>query len=57
MSQATHTIQRAFQLAAQSASIADVRSQLKREGYPQVDAHLEGRKIREDLKKLLGGKI
>lgn len=47
-------VQRAFQLAPGSASIDEVRSKLRREGYSQVDEHLGGGVIRSDLKKLLG---
>lgn len=47
------TIERAYQLARCSSTLADVRSALKREGYLQVEAHLSGRKIRADLEKLL----
>jgi hypothetical protein len=46
-------IERAFELAGVSATVEEIRSQLKREGYPNVDAHLMGRKIRSDLVKII----
>lgn len=46
-------IERAFQLAHQLASVDEIRSQLRKEGYSQVDAHLTGRKIRSDLVKII----
>jgi hypothetical protein len=46
-------IERAFELAGCSATVEEVRSQLKREGYLNVDAHLMGRKIRSDLVKII----
>ena len=47
------TVERAFELAAQSATIEEVRQKLKREGYSQVEEHLSGCAIRSDLKKVL----
>jgi hypothetical protein len=44
-------IERAFQLAPDSASIDDIRRILRREGYSNVDAHLGGAAIKADLKK------
>lgn len=44
-------IERAFQLAASSRNVEDIRSQLRKEGYANVDAHLSGAKIRSDLSK------
>jgi len=44
-------IERAFQLAPDSTSIDDIRKALRREGYSNVDAHLEGASIKADLKK------
>jgi hypothetical protein len=46
-------IERAFQLARQLASVEEIRSRLRKEGYAQVDAHLMGRKIRGDLVKII----
>ena len=46
-------IERAFQLAQQLANIEDIRSQLRKEGYSSIDAHLTGRKIRADLKEII----
>jgi hypothetical protein len=46
-------IERAFELAGRSANVEEIRSQLKREGYSSVDAHLMGRKIRSDLVKII----
>jgi hypothetical protein len=44
-------IERAFQLACSSTNIDDIRKALRREGYSNVDAHLEGASIKADLKK------
>ena len=46
-------IERAFQLAQTLASVEEIRGQLMKEGYSQVDAHLMGRKIRGDLVKVI----
>ena len=46
-------IERAFQLAQQLATVEEIRAQLRKEGYPSVDAHLMGRKIRSDLVKVI----
>jgi hypothetical protein len=46
-------IERAFELAGQSATVAEITVRLKREGYSSVDAHLMGRKIRSDLVKAI----
>lgn len=54
MNQTSNTIERAFQLAEQSATVEEVRAKLKREGYFNVDAHLSGGRIRADLKKVIG---
>lgn len=46
-------IERAFELAKESESLDVIRKQLSEEGYTQVDAHLQGPKIRSDLKKVM----
>ena len=46
-------IERAFQLALASANVEEIRIQLRKEGYSNVDAHLCGRKIRSDLVKII----
>ena len=46
------TVERAFQLAPECRSIAEIRSKLVREGCTNVDAHLQGSLSRQ-LKKLL----
>jgi len=46
-------IERAFQLAQHSANVEEIRNQLRKEGYSNVDAHLMGRKIRFDLVKII----
>ena len=46
-------IERAFQLAEECTSHAEIRAKLKQEGYPYVDGHLSGGKIRSDLAKVL----
>jgi hypothetical protein len=53
MSQQPGTIERAFQLAEQCATVDEVRAKLKREGHLHVDAHLAGARIRSDLKKII----
>jgi len=42
-------IERAFQLAAESASLDEVKRKLTREGYFHVERHLSGRQIRADI--------
>lgn len=49
----TNIIERAFQLAAESGSVDEVKRKLIREGYLSVHAHLGGRQIRTDLLKRL----
>ena len=49
----TNVIERAFQLAAQARGIEEIRATLKQEGYLNVDAHLNGPKIKSDLRRLL----
>jgi tRNA G26 N,N-dimethylase Trm1 len=49
--QTQNIIERAFQLAPDSTSIEEIRKTLRREGYSNVDAHLEGASIKADLKK------
>lgn len=46
-------IERAYELAKGSETLDEVRKQLSQEGYTQVDAHLQGPKIRSDLKKVM----
>ena len=42
-------IERALELAPECVSLAEVRRMLKAEGYEQVDGHLGGRFIRQQL--------
>ncbi len=51
--QSVSIIERAYQLAVQCSTILEVKAELKKEGYAQVEAHLSGRKIRADLSGLL----
>lgn len=51
--QTDNIIERAYQLAVECSTILEVKAELKREGYAQVEAHLSGRKIRSDLSGLL----
>ena len=53
MRQHVGIIERAFELARRLANIEEIRTQLRKEGYSNVDAHLVGRKIRSDLVKIL----
>jgi hypothetical protein len=46
-------IERAFQLAPECESVVEVRNKLRREGYFHVDAHLEGRVIKSEIKQRL----
>ena len=46
-------IERAYQLAGHCSTILEVKAELKKEGYAQVEAHLTGMKIRADLSGLL----
>jgi hypothetical protein len=46
-------IERAYELAKKYGSLDEVRRQLSNEGYTQVEAHLQGPKIRSDLRKLM----
>ena len=48
-------IERAFQLAQTSADVEQIRLQLRKEGYSNVDAHLAGPRIRSDLIKIIRG--
>jgi hypothetical protein len=46
-------IERAFQLASQSANVEEIRNKLRQEGYSNVDGHLMGRQIRADLVRVI----
>ena len=46
-------VERAFQLASECTTIEEIRAKLRREGYPNVDAHLQAGTLRADLKRLL----
>lgn len=46
-------IERAFELARGLASVDEIRVQLRREGFSNVDAHLVGKKIRADLVRII----
>ncbi|HUG45820.1 MAG TPA: hypothetical protein VMK31_04815 [Sphingomicrobium sp.] len=52
--QTQNIIERAFQLARNSANIEDIRRTLRQEGYSNVDAHLAGASIKADLRKRFG---
>ena len=51
--QGVNIIERAFQLATESASVEEVKKKLMHEGYLNVHAHLGGRQIRHDILKRL----
>ena len=53
MSGVPGVIERAFQLALDSANVEEIRTRLRKEGYFNVDAHWLGRKIRSDLVKAI----
>jgi hypothetical protein len=42
-------IERAFALAAECGSVAEVKRKLSREGYFQADAYLSGKRIRSEI--------
>ena len=42
-------LERALELAVDSASVGEVKQKLKAEGYEQIDAHLSGRLIRRQI--------
>ena len=46
-------VERAFQLAPECGSLDEVRERLRGEGYFHVNAHLEGKKIRYQLRDRL----
>lgn len=46
------TVERAFWLAPQCSSLAELRAKLLREGCTNVDAHLSG-SLRKELTRLL----
>ena len=46
-------VERAFQLAEECTSHFEIRANLKKEGYPHVDEHFSGGKIRSDLAKVI----
>lgn len=46
-------VERAFQLAPSCSSVDEIRLKLKAEGYAGIEAHLQGRSIRDDLTKRL----
>lgn len=51
--QTINVIERAFQIARDVGSVDEIREALKREGYAQVDAHLQGAHIRAQLRSRL----
>ncbi len=53
---AASTVERAFQLAAECATVDEIRARLRSEGYSNVDAHLQGGSIRAELRKALASR-
>jgi len=51
--ESTGTVERAFEIAPDCATLDEVRKRLKQEGHSQVDAHLAGPALRAQLAKLL----
>lgn len=49
----TNVIERAFELAPECGSLAELKRRLIREGYFQVEAHLSGRQIKSQIMPLL----
>jgi DNA-directed RNA polymerase subunit K/omega len=50
-------IERAFQLASESATVDEVKQKLVREGYMQVHSHLAGHRIRRDILERLNPEL
>jgi hypothetical protein len=48
-----NVIERAFQIAPECESLAELKRRLIREGYFQVEAHLSGRQIKSQIMPLL----
>lgn len=50
-------IERAYDLArsGEAADIQHIRMRLSAEGYVQIDAHLDGARIRSELRALIAG--
>lgn len=48
-----NVIERAFELAPECGSLAELKRRLIREGYFQVEAHLSGRQIKSQIMPLL----
>jgi hypothetical protein len=55
--QKNNIIERAFQLAAESGSVEEVKRELAREGYLQVHAYLSGQQIRRDILRRLNPEL
>lgn len=47
----SNIIERAFELARKSTTLAEVRCALRHEGYSNVEEHLAGPTIKADLRK------
>ncbi len=49
------TVERAFELAREGAcqSLTDIRRELSREKFANIDSHLDGRSLRTQLKTLM----
>lgn len=47
------TVTRAYQLALECSSVEKIRSKLVREGYEDVDVHLQGAALRRELNALM----
>ena len=50
-------IERAYQLAAESGSLEEVKQKLRREGYMQIHAHLSGQQTRREILKRLNPQL
>lgn len=55
--QTPNVIERAFQLAAESGSVDEVRRKLMSEGYFAVEGHLGGPQIRREITQRLNPKL
>lgn len=46
-------IERAYELARDLSDVAQIRQALKAEGFTQVEEHLSGKQIRDDLNRII----
>ncbi|MEA1071288.1 hypothetical protein [Sphingomonas sp. LY160] len=54
MERVTNVIERAYQIAPSCSDLAEVKRQLKREGYLLVDQNFDSKELRNSIIQLLG---